>query len=573
METKIETIGGLPLITSLLKELNIRNLINEQYQLHGNWSGSDKGLIVSIWIVYILSRCDHRLSVMEDWVSDHELILGREFGHQIDIKDFTDDRLGKLLDEFSVSERWDPFERSVNQQMLQVYEIQGGKIQLDATIGQSFGQVVEDGLLQSGYSKQFRRDLPQFKTMLANLGNENIPLGSLTVSGDKSDDELYIPIIKLAKQNFAKNGLLWQGDKKMSSIATRHHIVCGEDYYLSPLSEVQVSKSRLCADYLVDFFLGEQVLIGVPSPKTTDLGEPVVEIAFGFEKSVQVEHLGRVWTERRLVVRSCAYAIGQEKLVRSKLEKAIAAIEHLNQRIQGKKVLRNEAELKACYQGILKKYEVEGFLNVDYQAVTSAKEIPATAKKEARTDVKFSYAIQCAIDEPALQAQLLTLGWRIYATNMPSEGMTLTQAVHFYREEYKIEHRFHNLKTEVTRLLPVFLKKDTRIVGLIHLLMLVLKLIGVLEYKIQKKLAQNNEVLQGLYAGNPKMATKAPTISKIMSAMASISIAYVFKDGILIQALLNQIKPIQGTIMHLFDIDLKKFSSNKNPIENSSISP
>jgi transposase len=573
METKIETIGGLPLISSLLKKLDIRNLINEHYKLHGNWSGSDKGLIVSIWIVYILSRCDHRLSVMEDWVSEHELILGQEFGQKIEIKDFTDDRLGKILDEFSVSERWDPFELSVNQQMLRVYEIQGGTIQLDATIGQSFGQVVEDGLLQAGYSKQFRRDLPQFKTMLANLGNENIPLGSITVSGDKSDDELYIPIIKLAKQNFAKNGLLWQGDKKMSSIATRHHIVCCEDYYLSPLSEVQVSKARLCADYLVDFFLDDQILSSVPSPKTTDLGDVSVEIAYGFEKKVQVEHLGRVWTERRLVVRSVAYAAGQEKLLRSKVAKAVAAIERLNQRVQGKKVLKNEPDLVAFYQGIVQKYAVEGLLNIDYQTITSTKTIPATPQKEARTDVQFSYTIQCVVDEPALQAQILTLGWRIYATNMSLEGMTLTQAVHFYREEYKIEHRFHNLKTEVTRLLPVFLKKDTRIVGLIHLLMLVLKLIGVLEYQIQQKLEQNKEVLQGLYPGNPKIATKAPTISKIMSAMASISIAYVFNDGVLIHALLNQIKPIQAKIMRLFDIDLKTFLFNNNPIDNIPISP
>jgi transposase len=355
METKIETIGGIPLITRLLKELDIRKLINDHYKVHGNWSGSDKGLIVSIWIVYILSRCDHRLSVMEDWVADHELILGQEFGQTISIKDFTDDRLGKLLDEFSVSDRWDSFELSVNQHMLRVYEIQGGTIQLDATIGQSFGQVVEDGLLQAGYSKPFRRDLPQFKTMLANLGGENIPLGSITVSGDKSDDELYIPIINLAKQNFVKDGLLWQGDKKMSSIATRHHIVCGKDFYLSPLSEVQVSKSKLGADYLVDFLLGDQILTSVPSLKTTDLGASAVEIAYGFEKSIQVEHLGRIWTERRLVVRSVAYAAGQEKLVRSKLAKAMAAIERLNQRVQGKKVLKNELEFVTCYQGILKK--------------------------------------------------------------------------------------------------------------------------------------------------------------------------------------------------------------------------
>jgi transposase len=324
---------------------------------------------------------------------------------------------------------------------------------------------------------------------------------------------------------------------------------------------------------LVDFFLEQQILISIPSPKTTDSEAVAVEIAYGFEKSVQVEHLGRVWTERRLVVRSFAYVAGQEKGLRVKLAKAIAAIELLNQRVQGKKVLKNEPELIAFYQGILKKYDVEGLLNIDYQTVTSTKAIPATAKKEARTELKFSYTIQCVIDEPALQAQILTLGWRIYATNMSSEGMTLTQAVHFYREEYKIEHRFHNLKTEVTRLLPVFLKKDTRIVGLIHLLMLVLKLIGVLEYKIQQKLKQNNEVLQGLYAGNPKIATKAPTISKIMSAMASISIAYVFNDGILIHTLLNQIKPIQRKIMHLFDIDLNNFRCNDKSIDNSPISP
>jgi transposase len=119
-------------------------------------------VIVSIWMVYILSRCDHRLSVMEeDWVSDPELILSQEFGQKMELNDFTDDRFGKLLDEFSVSERWDSFELSVNQHLLQVYEIQGGTIQWDATIGQRFGQGVEGGLFQSGYRKQFRRDLPQ----------------------------------------------------------------------------------------------------------------------------------------------------------------------------------------------------------------------------------------------------------------------------------------------------------------------------------------------------------------------------------------------------------------------------
>ena len=121
------------------------------------------------------------MSALEDWVKEHEVSLCLQLGERIDVKDFTDDRLGKILDSFSDEAKWNKFEIAANQQFIQVYDIKGRTIQLDATIGQSFGKIVEDGLLQRGYSKQFRKDLGQFKTMLANLGEENIPLASITV--------------------------------------------------------------------------------------------------------------------------------------------------------------------------------------------------------------------------------------------------------------------------------------------------------------------------------------------------------------------------------------------------------
>ena len=201
METKIEKIGGASLVLSILIDLEIRELINSHYPVHGNWDGMDKGFIVCVWISYIISESDHRLSALEDWVKEHEKSLGLQLEERINEKDFTDDRLGKLLDTFSEEDRWNNFEKSANKKFISVYDLKGRTVQLDATIGQSFGKIVEEGLLQRGYSKQFRKDLGQFKTMLANLGDENMPLGRITVSGEKSDDELYVPIIKLAKES------------------------------------------------------------------------------------------------------------------------------------------------------------------------------------------------------------------------------------------------------------------------------------------------------------------------------------------------------------------------------------
>jgi transposase len=559
-ETKIEFIGGAGLVLHVLETLNLRKLINDHFKLHKNWTGIDKGFIVCVWLSYIISRCDHRLSCLEDWVREHELSLSTQLGQRIDIKDFTDDRLGKILDDFSDSDRWRPFEISVNKHLLRVYDITGRSIQLDATIGQSFGKVVSDGLLQYGYSKQLRADLPQFKTMLANLGDENIPLASITVSGEQSDDKLYIPIIDLAKKSLSGNGLLWQGDKKMSALATRAHIVGLEDYYLSPLSEVQIPKSVLISDYLVDYLAGNQTLEVVTRKEK--------EIAKGFQTSVQQEYEGKKWTERRLVVRSEQYAAAEEKTLNAKLAKAVKAIEGLNERVQGKKVFKDEKTLKLHIQNILKNNKTTDLIDLDYDFTYTTKQTRASKTKEARTEIKFSYKITCRINEEALKTRIMTLGWQIYATNMPIALLSLEEAVLLYREEYKIEHRFYNLKEEVTRLLPVFLKKENRIVGLIHLLMLALKIIATMEYTIKKKLEENKEPLAGLYAGNPKITTENPTISKIMHAMSSIAIAYIINDGKIVHCFINKLKPIQIKIMDLLNMDLQYFEKIKAIVDN-----
>ena len=93
--------------------------------------------------------------------------------------------------------------------------------------------------------------------------------------------------------------------------------------------------------------------------------------------------------------------------------------------------------------------------------------------------------------------------------------------------------------------------------------MLALKIIAAMEYRVKEKLAENKTSLAGLYAGNPKIATQTPTISKIMTAISSISIAYVIKEGKVVQCLINKLKPIQIKIMDLLNMDMEYFNKIK----------
>jgi transposase len=61
------------------------------------------------------------------------------------------------------------------------------------------------------------------------------------------------------------------------------------------------------------------------------------------------------------------------------------------------------------------------------------------------------------------------------------------------RGEYKIERRIRNLKQEVCALLPIYLQKDDRIVGLVNLLTLLLQIVSIAEYQMAQSLKEEEQ--------------------------------------------------------------------------------
>ena len=233
MKTKIERVDDIPLLIAEFEKSELSQLLDQYFPQHGNWQGVSGGKATVGFLTYILSCSGHRVSHVETWALERLLTLQYSLGSPgLTGKDFTDDKLGALLDRYSDGAKWASFEHAHNQRLINVYnlDLEPGAIRLDAMITQSHRAA--SGEFQYGHSKQHRPDLPQLKTMAATLDPLAMPLFSVTVSGNTADDVLYLPVIKGLMVNLGLLNQLFVGDSKMGSLEIRGYLNFHCQYYL-----------------------------------------------------------------------------------------------------------------------------------------------------------------------------------------------------------------------------------------------------------------------------------------------------------------------------------------------------
>lgn len=545
---KIERVDDIPLIIGLLEKIELSKLLNQYFPNHGNWKGLDGGKVLVGFLTYILSCADHRLSYVEPWVSGRLHILGHCLSApKIDPSDFTDDRLGSLLDRISNKEQWDAFESAVNQSLIRVHKlpIAGQAIRLDAFIVQSFRE--QGDLFKMGYSKQHRSDLPQIKAMVATLDPLSMPLAIEVVSGEQADDGLYIPVIDKVNKTLDQDGLFYVGDAKLGSLENRSHIHRSGNKYLMPLSKKQCSPKQLTA------YLAQK-----PAPKDSRFHqlfkdedkEDLMAQAFEVEQTIISKEGDLTWTERHIVVHSTAWAEAQNKKLEVRLAKAEEALSQILVRKQRKRVPKTLEAVQLKVQQILQKYRVTDFFEVKVEQMICQVPLRTYKDRPATMVDKIEFKLHYQRNESAIEEHSSQLGWRVYATNISKSQLSVPQAVLCYRQEYKIEHKFNQLLNKVTALMPVFLKKDSRIVALTRLLLFALKFVSTTQQQVRKELQSTGQYLKELFPGNPGRKTNKPTTEMILSAFKDISLVILpVNDSF--QVKVAKLKPVQLKILEL----------------------
>src|SRR6266849_2532920 len=475
-----ERVDDVALLIGQMVTMGLPEVLDRPIPRHWAQRGLSRGWTAVMWLASIVTEGDHRKVSVETYITGMKHTLSQLSNQVIEPGDFSDDRLGHLLQHLRKPTYWHKIERDLNARSIEVYALPQDVIRCAATTISGAHEVTTGGLLQFGHSKD-DPTRPQIKVMMGALDPLGMPLSTDVLSGERADDGLYIPIIERIRHGLKTTGLLFVGDCKMSALETRAYLAKHQDLYLSPLPLTGATAEAM------EVWITE----GATKDKTGAL-ERIVRIndrghevlaAEGYEFERTCYAPGRAvdapaWSERVLVVRSPMHADQQAAGLEKRLCHAETKLAALTPpRGRGKRQMTDEATLVAAIDRVLKEHRVEGLLRVTWE-----KQVEQTTHyvgrgrgavhREKRVIEKTRYHItHIARQKDTIATHSQRLGWQAFVTNAGHTRLSLQVAVLCYRNAYRVERIFNRLKSRV-HIAPLFVKRNEQIEGLTYLLTL-----------------------------------------------------------------------------------------------------
>lgn len=565
LDTQIENVDQLPVIYGLLQKMNIQATIDKAIHPHGNWQGLSIGWVITIWLLHILTQHTHQMDCVQPWISKHLIVLRKLTGQKVTALDFTDDRLALCLRYLSPADSWGQLENRLTRGIIQVYDLKQKLparwlMRLDATVGSVGHDANNHTLFQVGKAKNGLY-ATLFKMMVASLDPLGLAVAVDVVPGNRADDPLYVPVYQRIKEIIPEQGLLVVGDSKMSALATRAAIVSRDDHYLTPLAYLK-DEPELLPDLLAGWANREDEipLVFLEADLSADgrIPDESLAIARGFdverEHTLALDGETMTWTERLLVVRSFSYMESMIAGLHRRLAKAEKALRALTPaRSRGNRQIKDEASLLSSIERIEKQYRVQGLFTYEYQQEVTERQIRKYQERPARTERKVRFQLNITRQQAAIAAVAFQMGWRIYATNAPQVDLTLDQAVWAYRGQYLAENIFRRLQGKLLSITPVYVQRDDHAQGLFHLLTIAARVLALGDYAAKEALAQENDVLTGIYPGNPRRGTATPTTERMLQAFDNIHLL-IMRLGPQVRYQLTPLSVVQERILALLGL-------------------
>ncbi|HWL75433.1 MAG TPA: hypothetical protein VNQ74_16320, partial [Burkholderiaceae bacterium] len=141
-------------------------------------------------------------------------------------------------------------------------------------------------------------------------------------------------------------------------------------------------------------------------------------VAIGFEYTVELrapDSSGQscTWQERRLVVRSLAFAARQEQSLRQRVARAVTEINALDERKQGKPLVPDETAAYQAAAAIMAKYRVDGLVKVTVTTDVYEHVKRRYGTRPATTVHSERVRVRATSEEAPLAHTMRCLGWRV----------------------------------------------------------------------------------------------------------------------------------------------------------------
>ena len=540
-----ERVDDIPLLIKAMVKMGIQEAIDQHIPVKKNQRDLSWGWTAVMWLAYMLSEGDHRKVVVREYVSGMQHTLIELTGLKITENDFTDDRLANLARYLSDKDTWRKVEERISGNTIEAHELPKETVRVDATTASGYHKTVEGGIFQYGVSKD-DPNRPQIKIMTGSLDPLGMPLATDVVPGQKADDKLYAPIISRIHSMLHKQGVLYVGDCKLSSLENRLHIKGkAEGHYLCPLPNTGKTPEHM-EKWIDEGNLKDKENVLIKYIVQDDKGQEELKAkGYEIERNQSGEINGKTleWKERVLIVKSPAYEkqknLGLERRLKNAEEKLHALTPP---RGPGKRQIKEEEKLTESVEAILKKHRVKGFLKCEYvREVESKTKYIGRGRGSKKREKKVEEIIRYQITKVTrlkkkIDAEKKKYGWKAYVTDVSRERLGFIDIVKSYRKQYRVERIFNRLKSRLN-IAPFFVKREDQVEGITHLLMIGVRVITLVEFVVRRSLARSDEKLVGLHLGNPRKAMSNPTCEKLLNAFSKITLTIIETEDSVIRHL------------------------------------
>lgn len=507
---------------------------------------------VAAMILNGLGFIDDRLYMFSEFLGNKP--VERLFRSGVKASDFTDDALGRCLDEmynYGLSKLFSEiaFEIGTEHKLLgktarfdttslTVYgayqgeeeeaEKEAGKEKKEAEAKEKANQPAkEEAYPKYGFSKDGRGDLKQMILNLATTGKGNLPIWMSSHSGNASDKVILEQAAERMK-NFAAAlkeapSFLFVGDSAMYEKCVER---AGDMLWLSRVPHVsRQAKEMLCEE--------EKNLEYVELDKEYRVSKSINKQYKGVEQRWVVVYSGQMYKREK---HSLNKKIAQEEAKVSK------QLWHLSNQIYSCKQDGHQA-IKPINKGL--KYH-----QLSYEVVGEhSYKQPGCPKAGANREVT-GYKIQGTLtrNEEAIAKQEEGLGKFILATNQLDTNQLSPEAMlEEYKQQIHTERGFRFIKSDAFEVSSIFLKKASRIQALMMVMVLCLMVYNLAEYFLHQELRSKKASI----ANQVKKDTQTPSMGYIFRKFHGIQVVQV-DFGSYNQELVINLTPILKMVVSCF---------------------
>ena len=467
------------------------------------------------------------------------------------ISHLNDDRIARSLEALASRRGRNVFFR-LALRAIKHFRLDTSRVHFDTTTVTFFGQYansVAEPHITRGFNKDHSPDLKQLVFGLNISADGAVPLLHHIFSGNQSDSTVHVRNVNSLRTLLGTEQFVYVADSKLCTEQNLRHVASSGGQFVTVMPRT----------WHEDTLFREQLRSSTSPVRWRKIHEvPNARRAGEPPDIYSSTNAGPQLTARdgyRIIwIRSSQKATLDRHVRMQRLHAAELEIQEIGRSIARRRV-RSRKEIQTRMRRVLASHHVRAFLHVRIIAFTEVEHRYLRRGRPKPGDPMQTirhrrFRLEISRDKDALHSESRTDGVFPLVTNIPATSRGKRQILEIYKYQPYIEKRFALTKSEYA-ITPIFLKKPSRVVGLLHVYFVAIMLSALLERQVRNAMAVRGIAkLTILPEGRP---TATPTTPRILENFADVA-CYEFQEGDRIVSFPIELNDTQKLLLELAEV-------------------